>query len=122
LQTGKEKRIPHYFKCNDKDLITKSNPGKGTVPQKFEFTGKVIFIVNKNIDTVDDAIKSRALDVEIDLSKNEVLQEIKNGIEEYNPEINIDLKLAVYEYLNSIKSRLKRILSNNNIQVETVRV
>lgn len=109
LEPGKGNRTPHYFKSTDKDLITKSNPNQGTIPQKFVFTGKLIMISNKNIDTLDDAIRSRSLDVHIDLSKTEVLEEIKNNLHNYNQDIDYGLKLKVYEYLKSIKARLKRI-------------
>lgn len=55
----------------------KVGKGKGKLPSKIYFTGRVIFISNKNADWFDDAIKSRSLFVDVKLHQQDILRRIK---------------------------------------------
>ena len=55
----------------------KVGKGKGKLPSKILFTGRVIFISNKPATWFDDAIKSRSLFVDVHLHQQDVLRRIK---------------------------------------------
>jgi hypothetical protein len=48
-------------------------PDKKTVPKRFDFTGKVIFISNLAKKKIDSAIRSRAFMLEIALTKEDMI-------------------------------------------------
>jgi len=56
----------------------KIGKGKGKLPSKIYFTGRVIFISNKPSTWFDEAIKSRSLFVDVHLHQQDVLRRIKS--------------------------------------------
>lgn len=55
----------------------KIGKGKGKLPSKIYFTGRVIFISNKKASWFDDAIKSRSLFVDVHLHQQDILRRIR---------------------------------------------
>jgi Cdc6-like AAA superfamily ATPase len=108
LEPGKEIRMPHYFKTTDTELQTKAHPDR-RYPQKFKFTGKIIFITNKDFNTFNDAIQSRCIDVPVHLTKTEIMGLIEENINEYNKDINHLVKKDVFNFLKENKKKLKRL-------------
>lgn len=80
---------------------------KKSIPSKFEFTSGVVFI--SNIKRFDPALKSRSVPVDLNLTKNEILNRIKDKIEEFMPKIPLKIKMEVLDYIISIKSDVRKI-------------
>lgn len=73
--------------------------GGQKLPNKFEFRGQIIFISNLSEDKFDDAILSRSLHVDVHLSKEEVIERMREIMKNINPELDIEMKSEALEYL-----------------------
>ena len=74
----------------------------GKVPNKFDFTGQIIFISNLPEDKFDKAILSRSLHVDVHLTKQELFERMKNIMRRISPDVEYDKKLEALEYLTGI--------------------
>jgi hypothetical protein len=115
LEAGENRRIT-YFNKRDKDIQS------GRYPQSFEYTGSMIFITNMSLARVDQAILSRSLTMEIVLNKQEILREIREGIEEYHPKIPVHLKREVYKFLVDNQHRIEDLDYRKYEQILCMRV
>jgi hypothetical protein len=78
------------------------------LPRSFEFTGKVIFISNMSMDKIDQAIRTRAMCVDLSMTEDqkvERMEVIATSIE-FLPEISDKAKK---EALSFLKSQLGKI-------------
>ena len=76
-------------------------------PQQFNFTGKIIFISNKDKKSIDDAILSRSLTVDLNMTSDEKIERMGYVIESILPDYPIDIKKDALEYLNTNKDNLQ---------------
>jgi len=69
------------------------------LPNRFEFSGQVIFISNLPEDKFDDAILSRSLHVDVHLTKQEVINRMRSILRRISPEVDMATKEEALEYL-----------------------
>lgn len=69
------------------------------LPNRFEFSGQVIFISNLAEEKFDDAILSRSLHVDVNLNKEEIISRMKEIMSRISPELDMKLKEEALEYL-----------------------
>lgn len=70
------------------------------LPRTFKFEGQIIFISNKDISQVDEAIRSRTLCIDITLKASDVILRIRSLLKDLAPDISMKDKedaLAVLE-------------------------
>ena len=77
-------------------------------PQQFDFTGRIIFISNKSKDSIDGAILSRSLTVDLTMTPAEKIERmttiLPNILPQYDDEVKVEaLKFLIYnKYVNNI--------------------
>jgi len=76
----------------------------GKVPNQFRFTGNIIFISNIHEDKFDKALISRALHVEVRLSKAQMIDRMKSLMMDIRPECPLDWKLDALHHLEYLTS------------------
>jgi hypothetical protein len=78
------------------------------LPRSFEFTGKVIFISNMSMDKIDQAIRTRAMCVDLSMTEDQKVErmEVIATSTEFLPEISDKAKK---EALSFLKSQLGKI-------------
>jgi len=78
------------------------------LPRSFEFTGKVIFISNMSMDKIDQAIRTRAMCVDLSMTEEQKVErmEVIATSTEFLPEISDKAKK---EALSFLKSQLGKI-------------
>lgn len=72
------------------------------LPSSFTFTGQVIFISNKNQDSVEQAILSRAMCIDLTLSQEDTIKRMEFIVEtskDFMPTFNIELKRKALEII-----------------------
>lgn len=69
------------------------------LPNRFEFTGQIIFISNLPEEKFDEAILSRSLHIDVYLTKEEIIQRMRDIMKKISPEVDIKLKDEALEYL-----------------------
>ncbi len=83
----------------DQDDIDAKYMETGKLPNKFEFSGQVIFISNLNEDKFDTAILSRSLHVDVHLNREQVVSRMRDIMKRINPDLEMNLKEEALEYL-----------------------
>ena len=76
-------------------------------PQQFNFTGRIIFISNKDKKSIDDAILTRSLTVDLNMTPTEKIERMGYVIEKILPDYPIEVKKEALEYLDSNKDRME---------------
>jgi len=71
----------------------------GKLPNRFEFTGEVIFISNLPEEKFDKKLLSRCLHVDVHLSKKEVVDRMKEIMKKLTPDVEMEKKLEALDYL-----------------------
>ena len=73
---------------------------KGDVyPNQFNFTGRVIFISNKNKDKIDEAVLSRSLTVDLSMTPTEKIERMEFILEDILPEYDMNVKTDALNFL-----------------------
>jgi hypothetical protein len=115
LEMG-DNRVLSYPTRRDKDILS------GLYPQSFEFTVKLVFISNLSLEKIDSALVSRSLTVDISLTKKQILEEIQRKMGRFYPKIPLEIKMKVYKFLQSIRSKIKRLDFRKYEQILTIRL
>lgn len=86
----------------------------------FEFTGQVIFISNLSANKIDDAIRTRAFCYNLHLSPDEVHGYMKHIIADICPNVGLDMKKEVLDYLYQFRN----VWNNYNLRtlIQAIRI
>jgi hypothetical protein len=85
----------------DDEAIYNMIKDSGQYPNNFTFYGQVIFISNYKIDSIDSALKSRSVPIDISPTYDEFLDIIQSNLEGIAPKVPLNLKREVFAYFNS---------------------
>lgn len=72
-------------------------------PSQFDFTGRIIFISNKEGKSIDGAIRSRSLMVDLTMTSIEKIDRLRFLINDILPEYTLEVKKDSLDFLDSIK-------------------
>jgi len=72
-------------------------------PNQFDFTGRIIFISNKSKESIDQAILSRSLTVDLSMSFSEKIERMSHILENILPEMPMSIKKEALEFLGELK-------------------
>jgi len=71
-------------------------------PQQFEFTGRIIFISNKSIGDVNEAIRSRSLTVDLTMTPSDKIERMSAILENILPEYSLEFKKDALSFLSEV--------------------
>jgi len=74
-------------------------------PQQFNFTGRIIFISNKDKSKIDGAILSRSLVVDLSMTPDEKIQRMNYILEDILPEFDMATKTDALQFLADNKEQ-----------------
>jgi hypothetical protein len=94
----------------DRRIITwnsESFGGDDDLPRSFEFTGGVIFISNRPIYKIDQAIRSRAICVDLSMTASQKIERMGTIIkaEEFMPQYDMEVKENALKFLDKMKNK-----------------
>ena len=72
-------------------------------PQHFDFTGRIIFISNKSKTSIDGAILSRSLTVDLTMTPDEKIERMTTILPNILPEYSDEVKVEALNFLNENK-------------------
>jgi hypothetical protein len=75
----------------------------GSLPQSFNFEGKIIFISNLRLSQIPQAILSRALHVDVSMTMDEKLARMRHIAPNICPELALDKKLELLDVLYELR-------------------
>jgi hypothetical protein len=87
----------------DKRVISwMSRPTRGdTYPQQFEFGGNIIFISNKTKSSLDGALLTRSIVVDLEMTNAEKIERIRGIMGSILPQLPTDIKEDAVKFLES---------------------
>lgn len=77
-----------------------------TYPQKFDFTGRIIFISNKAKKSINAAILTRSLTVDLTMTPSDKIERMSAILESILPQYTLECKKAALDYLDSVKEEV----------------
>ena len=72
-------------------------------PQQFDFTGRIIFISNKSKTSIDGAILSRSLTVDLTMTPDEKIERMTTILPNILPDYSDEVKVEALNFLNENK-------------------
>ena len=72
-------------------------------PQQFDFTGRIIFISNKSKEKIDEAIRTRSLTVDLNMTPDDKIERMGSILGSILPEYSIEVKKQALEFLKTVK-------------------
>jgi hypothetical protein len=89
-------------------------------PNQFDFTGQIIFISNKSMTSIDDAILSRSLTVDLSMTADEKIERMSHILPQilsvYKEEIRQDALNFLSEKRNEIDLNLRSLITTAKIR------
>lgn len=73
-------------------------------PNKFKFNGRIIFISNKKKSSLDQAVLSRSLVVDLSMSADEKIERMRHILSAILPEYSISVKQKALDFLEEVKN------------------
>jgi hypothetical protein len=108
----------------DKRIISwnAETSGDDDLPRSFEFKGGVIFISNLPIFKIDQAVRSRAICVDLSMTTAQKIERMEAIIltEEFLPDYDADTKRAALTFLETMKDEAKELSFRTLIAVTKV--
>ena len=94
LDSYEERTISWMAKMNKNDEY----------PSQFDFTGRIIFISNKSKDSIDGALKSRSLMVDLTMTPEEKIERLTFILPNILPEYDMETKELALNFLDNVKN------------------
>jgi chromosomal replication initiation ATPase DnaA len=91
------------------------------IPNRFEFTGKIIFISNLSQNRIDQAVKSRALRVDLSMTPSEKIRRMESILDVLLPEYTMEIKTDALNFLDKNKEIATELNMRSLIQVCKIR-
>lgn len=90
-------------------------------PQQFNFTGRVIFISNKDKESIDQAILTRSFVVDLSMTADEKIDRMAHILADILPEFKLEDKVDALQYLDQNKHRtnlsLRSLITTTKLRV-----
>jgi len=90
-------------------------------PQKFEFTGRIIFISNKNRDKIDQSILSRCMVIDVSMTPIEKIERMQKVLEFVCPEVSLEEKQESLNLIDKYKDDIKDLNFRTLIKVSKIK-
>lgn len=74
-------------------------------PNKFKFNGRIIFISNKKKSSLDQAVLSRSLVVDLSMSADDKIERMRHILAAILPEYSIGVKEQALDFLEEVKNK-----------------
>lgn len=94
-----------YLYYEDAMRAIKDGDPKVKLPNKFEFTGKIIFISNLNAARIDPAIKSRSFVIDVTLKREDLLKRIESILPSLDPGVDMKTKMEAFDALKEFSGK-----------------
>lgn len=99
-----------------------SESGRDDLPSSFMFSGKIIFISNRSLNRVDQAILSRAMYVDVTMTGSEKIDRIRAIAHLMRPDVHSTLRDEVVDFLNDLRDRISDLNLRTFLKVVNVRI
>jgi hypothetical protein len=96
---------------SDRYISWNSDMKDDDLPRSFKFEGTVVFISNMELDRIDQAIRSRAMCVDLSMTQAQKIErmEVIAESDEFLPEYDVDTKKLAIGFIKDIQDRVSNL-------------
>lgn len=108
----------------DKRLITwNTNVREDELPRMFEFTGGVVFISNRDINKIDQALRTRSMCVDLSMTLDQKIERMSVIMQapSFMPDVPVTYKRDALNLINKHKSSAREVSLRTLIAVTKIR-
>lgn len=80
----------------------------GKLPNNFNFSGRIIFITNKIASSLDKALLSRSIHIDVTLKRQDILTRIRQILDKIAPEIDRKYKEELIDFYEKNLDKIKK--------------
>jgi hypothetical protein len=93
------------------------------LPQSFEFKGRIVFISNLSSTTIDQAIITRSMAVDLSMTNQQKIERMRHLLAsgEFMPEFAKTVKVDAMDLIEKLRDRVKELSLRTLIQVTKIR-
>jgi len=93
------------------------------LPRSFNFTGKIVFISNMSQDSIDQAIRSRSMMIDLSMDDDQKIERMEYIIKspEFMEDFEMDHKMEALDLIRQLKTVAREISLRTLIQVTKIR-
>ena len=93
------------------------------LPRSFKFTGAVIFISNMDLDSIDQAVRSRALCVDVSMTEEQKVERMEKIIEDkkFLPEYSMNQKIESVAFIKAVIKEISNLSLRSLIATVKIR-
>jgi hypothetical protein len=92
-----------------------------TLPNSFEFVGKVIFISNLGQESINQAVKSRSLIIDLEMSTEDKIERMETILVGVLPELSMEIKQDAFNFLKENANICKDLNMRTLIKIAKIR-
>ena len=89
--------------------------------REFDFEGQIIFVSNRDPNSIDEAVKSRTMVMDLQMSRAEIVEYMRSIYKYILPEITNKHKEEVIDYLGEIRDKFNQFNLRTLIKVARIR-
>lgn len=93
-----------------------------SMPTRFDFMGKVIFISNWKENKIPQPLRSRALCVDVSMTPDQKLERMSRIAADIKPDLDMTIKTEVIEFLRTLKDYISDLNMRTFLKVCDIRV
>ena len=93
------------------------------LPKSFKFTGAIVFISNMDLDRVDQAVKSRAMCVDLSMTTEQKVERMEALVidKEFLPEFDIKFKQDAIAFIREVMNDVSNLILRSLIATTKIR-
>jgi hypothetical protein len=93
------------------------------LPRSFKFVGSIVFISNMDMDRIDQAVRSRAMCVDLSMTQDQKIERMESILHdsEFMPEYDKEFKQDALEFLRGIVQSVQNLSLRSLISVVKIR-
>lgn len=94
---------------SDEEMQNRFNDDNNKLPNKFLFTGKIIFVSNRKKESFDTKFLTRSITINVNLTRQELIDRMKEIVEKILPVKPLYKRMEAFDYLLSLIENKKAI-------------
>ena len=93
------------------------------LPRSFKFTGSIVFISNMDMDRLDQAVRSRALCVDLSMTEDQKIERMDTIVNDadFMPEYSVEFKRDALEFLRGMVKSVQNLSLRSLISTVKIR-
>ncbi len=93
------------------------------LPRSFKFTGSIVFISNMDMDRMDQAVRSRALCVDLSMTEDQKIERMDTIVNDadFMPEYSVEFKRDALEFLRGMVKSVQNLSLRSLISTVKIR-